>query len=1262
MGVSLFGIPLLALSGTLLLLAGEIMALLHLRSLSKLLFFSTLAEVGYVVLGFGLDSAAGETGALMHLGLQAVMRLLTILSAAWLIRRNGSDDLKVLAGSGSRTPLASLLFGFGLFSVMGLSPFKGSFSKFLILYGAMEQGEWAIAAVATLATILASIYYIIVITRVCLEADNNAPRVHLRPAELLSARWLLMFILAGITVYLSLMPEPLLHLAEQLSAPSLKTPVPVFETPWHYWVILPYAGGFVLYALGMINPILRDRCAVIIALATLGLVWNADTGDSLSHLFSVIFAGLITVAVIYSQAYMRHDAHASRYYFFLFLMAGSLIGVTSAQDFGNFYLFWELMTWSSYFLVVHERTPQALKAGRKYFLMCCTGAYIMHFGILVCHTRFGTFDMALIASQATRLSPAFAAVIGLCFLTGLGVKAGLWPMHGWLPDAHPVAPSSVSALMSGILTKAGVYGLVKVLLIVLGTSLTGQLLAIGSLPAFGLALSVLGCITLIYGEVMALREQDLKRILAFSTLAQVGEILAMIGLLTGLGIAGALLHVINHAIFKNLLFLAAGSLIARAAGKKLSDLAGLGRVMPFTALCFAIGALAVMGLPPFSGFFSKFLMIYAAVQASALVVAVLFLTGSVLGAIYYLRIVRVLFFSPWRGGDVTDAPLAMRIATGILALLVILGGLFPDYALQHWVQPVIAQIARHQQWGMPVLPSLNLRWSPAALVAIAGALATFVLGKRIPRLAGPLAVIVMALSLGAVLFDAGRYDLLSWWFAVLIAGVGVLNLCYATGYMAHSHSAHRFFFFFVFMIGGLLGVTASRDLFSFFAFWEIMSSWTLYFVIIHDETEEALREGFKYFIFNFVGATCMFLGVAILCARSNAFGFAEILSAARSMPLPWLGGGLLLVLTGLIMKAAQLPWRIDYQMHPPTAPTPVSGYISAVLLKSGIYGVLKLFALGGAGVLFLRFGTTGGTPTLMYVIAIIATLTLLYAGAMAMVQNGIKRLLIYSTVSQLGYILLGLALATPEGIAGGLMHLVNHMLLKDILFLAAGCILAQVHVVSLDDLGGLGRKMPLTFAMFLFAGLSLAGIPPLNGFASKWLIYQAAFQSGHYLLGLSAMMSSLFTLAAVLKFAHAAFMGQPGPHREKVQETPLSMLLPMGLLTLAALVVSLLPGVLLVPISHLMAEAGFGEIAASWTGALPGTGGWHPLTLWVLVAAFSASGWLFYRLSNRQSRAIHLHQGGVTDITPAQAHAPASSLYPAPERFIRLVLRAQEKE
>lgn len=1262
MGVSWLNIPLLAWAGTFLLLAGEILALTHMRRLGRLLFFSTLAEAGYVLLGFGLDNQSGVTGAWMHLGFQLTMRLLVFITAAYLIKTAGSDKLDCLAGSGARKPVASLLFGFGMFSMMGLSPFKGSFSKFLILYAAVEQGEWILAAIATLATILAAIYYIIVIQRVCLERPDSPPLLTAVKESLFSPRYIMMYFLTGITIYMSLAPEPFLHVAERLAEPSVRGEVPIFETPWRFLVIFPYISGFTLYVLGRFSAVMRDRAALIIAAATLFFAWH-DTGmDGLSRLFTLIFAAMLLVAVIYSQAYMRHDAHANRYYFFLFLMGGSLLGVATAHDFGNFYLFWELMTWTSYLLVVHDQTAPALKAGRKYFLMCATGAYVMHFGILLCHSRFGSFDMAVIAARAGELSPATAGVIAACFVIGLGVKAGLYPMHSWLPAAHPVAPSPVSALMSGILTKAGVYGLVKVLFVVFGAGVISRAIGFAGFSGIGLVLSVMGCLTLIYGEVMALREQVFKRILAFSTLAQVGEIMAMVGLATYLSFAGALFHVLNHAIFKNLLFLAAGAVIARAGGKRLADVQGLGRVMPFTALCFAVGALAVMGLPPFSGFYSKFLMIYAAAQAGHLTVAVLFLLGSVIGAMYYLRILRVLFFAPYRGDRTTEAPAAMRIAMGILAALVIIGGLWPDIGLEYLVRPAVDLIATRQGLSIIPLPHLNLSWSPAALIAVIGALLTFAIGKAAGGKAGPVAVVVMAASLTAVLLDAGRYDLLSWWFALLIAGVGLLNLLYAVGYMAHGRARHRFFFFFVFMIGGLLGLAGSKDLFNFFAFWEIMSSWTLYFVIIHDETDRALDEGFKYFIFNFTGATGMFLGIAMLTARAGAFEYRAVARAAAVMPLPWLGGALLLILAGLLMKAAQLPRRIDYQMHPPTAPTPVSGYISAVLLKSGVYGVLKLFTLGGAGLLLGRLGTYNGMTHIMYAVAAIAAVTLLYAGAMAVIQNGIKRLLIYSTVSQLGYILLGIALGSPTGVAGGLMHLVNHMMLKDILFLAAGCIMAQIHVDSLDELGGLGRRMPITFGLFLFAGLSLSGIPPLNGFASKWLIYQAAFQSGHYLLGLSAMMSSLFTLAAVLKFAHAAFMGQPRARLDHVREAPLVMLAPMLLLAAGCVAAGLFPGILLVPIGHVMDDLGLGHLAATWTGGLTGPGGWQPLSLTVWLLASGACGWLFYRLSNRRTVSIHLHQGGVTDISPAQAHVPASGLYEAPVRFIRLALRPNDRE
>lgn len=1239
-------------------MAGEIAALASMRNVVRALVISSIAELGYVLFGFGLGSVAGETGAVMHLGYQLVMRGLLFLALVPLVRAAGSSRLEDMSGVGQSNRMVSLLFGFAMFSVMGLSPFKGSFAKFLVLYGAVEQGQWGLASFGTIASVVSLVVYITIIQRICFarKAKGEPPARTVAPGALA----LPLGVLTLATIVMSLFPQPLEDAAQHLVGAVGGTGLPDYESPWSLLVLVPYIGGFVLYGLGCLSGRLRDVAAIALAAVTMVLAWQNGSVDAVSWLFSVVFAGIALLVVIYSFSYIRAHEAANRYYFFLFLAIGSLLGLVTEQQFGNFYVFWELMTWSTYFLVIHEQSEKALAAGRKYFLMCASGAYVMHFGILLLHAQIGSFEMGVIAQHVGELSSGVTTVVVFLFMVGLGVKAGVFPFHGWLPDAHPVAPSSISAPMSGIVTKAGVYGLIKVLFVLFGAGLLSKASPAGSFSSFGLTLSCLGAVTVVYAEIKALRERELKRMLAYSTLAQVGEIVAVLGIGSYLAIAGASLHVVNHAAMKSLLFLAAGSFIFRLGRKRLDEFKGVGRAMPLTGLFFAIGALAVMGLPPFSGFFSKFLMIYACVAAGLWPLAAIILAGSVIGAVYYARVLRILFFERYQGPAVAEAPFSMLLATGLLSAFVILGGLVPDYGVL-LVRPVADLAAARGGQAIADIPSLQMIW-PASAVAVAiGAGLTFLLGRRHPVAAGVLSILAMLAAVASIIVQGAQYDRLSFWFALLIAGVGALNLSHSIGYMRHGHAHGRYYFLFLAMIGGLLGMTASTDLFNFFAFWEIMSSWTLFFLIIHEETPEALREGFKYFLFNFIGASIMFLGVAMLGARSGGFGFEQLRNAAPGMDLPWLAGAVVLILVGLAMKAAMLPVRIDYQMHPATAPTPVSGYISSVLLKSGPYGVLKLFAVLGGSVLFARLGTVMDISLPLYVLAVVAAVTVLYAGAQAMIQTGVKRVLIYATVCQLGYILLGLSLGSALGVAGGLMHLVNHMLLKDTLFLAAGCILAQAHVVDLDDLGGLGRKMPWTMGLFLFAGLSIAGMPPLNGFTSKWLIFQACLQSGHYLLGLAALMGSLFTLAAILKFAHAAFMGETSQVSAGMVEAPASMLVPMGILVGASVLVGLFPGLLLVPIAGIQQSLGLEAVVASWGGPLPGPGGWSNAPITILLLIIAAAGWLYTRMGGSRVRVGNVHLCG-NDFDLRQGRMGPSNLYESPDGLIRTVLAAHPEE
>jgi len=1246
---------LLAWTGAALLLLGEIFALLSMRSLPRLILLSTVAEIGYVLLGLGLGGSAGDAGAFMHLGYQAVMRGLVIVTAWWLISRTGSGRLDDLAGVARRMPVMATLFGFAMFSVMGLSPFKGSFSKFLILYSAVEQGQWLLAAVGTLASIIAAFYYLRVIQRICFEAPQAEPPLIDAP----TGAAIPVALLTVLTVVMSIWPEPFLHEAAVLAGVTDIARIPQFESPWSLLVLVPYIGGFVLYALGRSSSILRNASAVLLALVTLALAVVDPDLDAASHLFAIIFAGIGFLVVLYSWGYMSHGEHGNRYTFFVFLMLGSMLGLATAHEFGNFYVFWELMTWTSYLLVIHEQTSKALRAGFIYFLMCASGAYVMHFGILLVHAQVGSFEFAVVADKVGSIDATVGAIAMFCFFIGFAVKAGFVPLHSWLPLAHPEAPSSISAPLSGILTKAGIFGMVKILMVVFGA---GALARFGG-PGIevGPLLVLLGCATLLYGEVMALVQKELKRMLAYSTLAQIGEIAAVLGIGTTLATTASLLHVSNHAVMKTLLFFAAGAFILQTGRRQLQDLAGLGRVMPVTAGCYALATVAIMGLPPFSGFISKFLMITAAAAAGRIDVAVLILVGSIVAAIYYLRIVRILFFQPYEGPAVKEAPASMLAAMGILAAAIVFGGVAPQLQIDA-VSAVGNLVAARAGLPPVVMPDLLIVWPAAALIATLGGVAVWLLGKSAPALATKLAIAVPALAFVAVLLQPDRYDGLSFAFALLVSGLGTLNMAYATGYLAHHpHAQHRFYAAFALMMAGLLGMAGSSDFFNFFAFWELMSSWALYVALVHEETEDARREAFKYFIFNTVGASFMFLGIAMFGAAAGSFQFADIVRATPAMSTAWAGGALVLVLAGMLMKAAMLPIRIDYQMHPATAPTPVSGYISAMLLKSGPYGVLKMMVLFGGATLVDRLGVVDGQSLLGNAIAVIGGVTVLYAGAMAVVQTGIKRLLIYSTVCQLGYITMALALGTTLGVAGGLMHFVNHMMLKDVLFLCAGAIMVTSHARTLDELGGLGRRMPVTFGIFLFAGLSLAGIPPLNGFSSKWLIYVAAFQSGHYVLGIFALIASLFTLAAILKFAHAAFMGSPGAAAEHAQEAPAIMLVPMIVLTTGCVAVGMLPGLLLVPIAAIQQSLGLAPIAATWTGPLPSAGGWHPALLTIMLVVLSGIGFLYLRLGRAGGAVIRspIHLCGVKDIATGQAHMGAGSLYEAPDAAIRGLLHAK---
>ena len=1221
------------------------------ENLKRLICWGALQDASVVCIAMECPAPAFADALPLFILFQAATRLLA-LSALGDLAKGLTPSLSALRGVGRLRPVSGALLGLGLMAGVGGSPFFVPETRLHFVQGYIcgsPSPEFALLLMLlTLACTLVLLALSLHVVQVTLLEARPAHAAALpeggRPgvAAVLLA---LVVALAGL-----FRTELLSFLESGWLSKTVRHPEPHVA----FWLF--YAGA----ALGGAGCLLRNRLApwavVLTSALALASVFIYPI-NGLSQFFLALIGLVAVVVSLYSLDYMAHDEHPARYWFFLPLTFAALAGIVSEPDLGALYGYWELMTFASYFLVVHEGRRASLDAGFKYYLMCAGGALLLMPGIALLGDGKTAFD-AIVMHMRGMSDAAIQAGL-LCCLAGFAVKAGLVPLHSWLPDAHPAAPSSVSAPLSGIITKMGIFGLLLLLI----PAATAPHLPAGlyGLSWFGTALVFMGAFTLVYGEIMALRQQDIKRLLAFSTLGQLGEITLTLGVGTVLATYATLAHVAMHAVMKDLLFLGAGALILRAGSRRLEDLRGLGRQMPWTVACMSVGLITIMGLPPFGGFLSKYLMVKAVVDAGYLWLGALILIGSLVGAVYYVRILRTLVFEqrPAHLPAVTEAPLFMRLALLVLALLCLVPGIAP-WLLDMVLTPAVSALAQLTSAAAILeLPDGSLRvpsplllifadtgiWPAFVALPVFGALAPAFFPHN-ERLAGLASLLVLLLTAGLVVAQGEYLDALSWGFALLVPLVGALNVVYALGYMSHSHSQWRFYCAFTAMCGGLVGMAAAQTLFSFFLFWEIMSAWTLYLVLAHEGDALSLREAFKYFCFNVCGAGFIFVGVCFLGGNLAMSARPTEIAAAIST-LQWHNAGAPFVLgfcllgVGFLMKAAQLPFRIDWQMHPAVAPTPVSGFISSVLLKSAIFGLVKLFLLLGGAALAAHLLSGEALGRMRLVAMWIGGITIVYAALQALVANQIKLVFIYSTVSQIGYMVLAVAAGGSLGYAGGLLHVVNHVFFKDLLFLVCGAVMFASHCETLEDLGGLGRRMPFTLAMFAIAGLSVVGVPPTSGFSSKWLIYHGLMQAGQPLLALLSLLGSVVTLAYVAKFLHAAFLGQPAPHLERISEVPCIMRVPMGILAAGCLLTGVFPGLALWPINVVLLEYGFAPLPVSPAGIAVGPGAWNATGMAVMMALAVGGGMLFVKRFVRL-REIDVHTCGLPPETATSRMKPAS--------------------
>ncbi|MHB8727750.1 MAG: hydrogenase 4 subunit B [Sulfuricaulis sp.] len=438
----------------------------------------------------------------------------------------------------------------------------------------------------------------------------------------------------------------------------------------------------------------ETRSTDVLALGLPWLKWHLRL-DPLSGFFFSIVGLLVFVVSLYAPGYLREFTHAGRKQslsvlgLFSGLFITGMLLVLLADDAFVFMISWELMSVSSYFLVAYQHQHAAnRRAAFLYLLMAQVGglAILLGFGVLAGFGGGFTFE----SMRAAPLSPTWASIAFALAFFGFGMKAGMVPLHAWLPEAHPAAPSHISALMSGVMLKVAIYGLIRFTYDLLG-HIQWQ---------WGLVLLIVGSASTLLGVLYALIQNNLKRLLAYSSIENIGIILSGLGLsmifigtghkvLGVLGLMAALYHILSHSLFKSLLFLGAGAIAHSCHEYDLNNMGGLIRRMPQTSVFFLIGCLAISGLPPLNGFVSEWLTFQTALQAPALesgvlrsiipVAAAVLALSAALAATCFVKVYGVAFLGQPRSrrvGHAHEVAIGMRLAMGLLALLCVLFGIF----------------------------------------------------------------------------------------------------------------------------------------------------------------------------------------------------------------------------------------------------------------------------------------------------------------------------------------------------------------------------------------------------------------------------------------------------------------------------------------------------------------------------------------------------------------------------------------------------------
>jgi formate hydrogenlyase subunit 3/multisubunit Na+/H+ antiporter MnhD subunit len=706
------------------------------------------------------------------------------------------------------------------------------------------------------------------------------------------------------------------------------------------------------------------------------------------------------------------------------------------------------------------------------------------------------------------LSP-MAVIAAFLLVVAILLELKPFPANGWALDVYQAANPGIGAIVSGAVATTMLFVLNKIL------AFTPE--------NFYWMPAIAGTVTFLFSNWMATKQQSPNRLLGYSSIGQVGLVIAVIGFKPILGenttiIAFGIL--LTHYLAKAGLFWLSGMI----NGKTLESWAPI-RNNPFVLLLFGIFLFALSAFPPFPSFFAKWELITGLAQSGQYLLLGLILLGSMFEAIYLFRWFGIVTKSPL---EEKESRLAIDwqgiVGPVLFAIALFAGGFYSRHFLSY---PDIINF-------IPLIPVVLL-WALDFMPA---------------SIKNTLLLIMVGIYSWFFLPGYTGFQLI---FGIIFMVGALLTLLYG-----YSEKGKRIGFYplVAMMFAGLIMLVEATTMFGFFFAWEVMTAGS-YFLILRGKKSQP--HALSYMLFSFGGALLILAGFALAHAVTGLWTLDALVMNSELSPLIFI-----LLTIGFLTKTAAFGLHIWLPGAHSEAEADVSPMVSGILLKAGVFGLI---------VLFLRMGHQHiGGVDLMLVLSWVGIISALIGNLMAAMQEDMKRLLAYSSVGQLGYILFGLSMMSNLGWLLAISGAIMHFLYKTMLFQAVGGVYSRTHDRMMYRMGGLIFRMPMTFIVVLIGIIALSGVPPLSGFAGKWLSFNAVLQKGYYLQGALAVMAGAVSFLYLFRLIHAPFLGQLKDHLRKVKEASFWILLPQYLVIIIIMIVSTVPGILLERIGVLLTK------------------------------------------------------------------------------------------